>query len=171
MAHTGECRNSSTIFDLCTRWMWVVSFTPWPLYYQRKIPWYPLDRSLSGPQSQSGRCGAEKKSLAPAGNRTPAVQPLARLCTDWAIPLLKSMKVYLIIILYNCCQSYVRRRWYVALRTPTFVPENCKMNYNLFANTLERKCHRYFIILPARRCLEYGYYTWILAFILYGNKF
>jgi len=32
----------------------VVSFTPRPLYLQRKNPWYPLDRRLGGPQSQSG---------------------------------------------------------------------------------------------------------------------
>jgi hypothetical protein len=38
----------------------------------------PLDRRLSGPQSRSGRCGAEK-NLAPAENRTPAV---ARRKTD-----------------------------------------------------------------------------------------
>jgi hypothetical protein len=38
--------------------------------------WYPLDKKLGGPQSQSGRCGQEK-NLASAGNRTPAVQPVA----------------------------------------------------------------------------------------------
>jgi hypothetical protein len=32
---------------------------------------------LTGPQNQSGRCGDEKH-LAPAGNPTPAVQPVAR---------------------------------------------------------------------------------------------
>jgi hypothetical protein len=31
------------IFDLGTRWRWVVSFTPRPLYPQGKSPWYPLD--------------------------------------------------------------------------------------------------------------------------------
>jgi len=32
-----------------------------------------------GPQSRSGRCGEDKKNpfTAPAGNRTPAVQPVA----------------------------------------------------------------------------------------------
>jgi hypothetical protein len=33
------------------RWRWVVSFTPRPLHPQRKSLWYPLDRSLVGPQS------------------------------------------------------------------------------------------------------------------------
>jgi hypothetical protein len=40
-------------FDLGTRWRWVGSFTPWPLYPRGKSFWYPLDRSLGGPQSRS----------------------------------------------------------------------------------------------------------------------
>jgi hypothetical protein len=36
-----------------------------------------LDRRLGGPQNRSGRC-EEEKHLAPAGNPTPAVQPMAR---------------------------------------------------------------------------------------------
>jgi len=44
-------------------------------------PWgkssrYPLDRRLGGSQSRSGRGGEEKEILAPAGNRTPVVQPV-----------------------------------------------------------------------------------------------
>jgi hypothetical protein len=41
-------------FDLNTRWRWVVSFTPQPLYPQLKNLLYPLDRRLGGPQSRSG---------------------------------------------------------------------------------------------------------------------
>jgi hypothetical protein len=37
---------------------------------------YPLDTRLGGSQSRSGRCGGEK-NLAPAGNRTRALQPVA----------------------------------------------------------------------------------------------
>jgi hypothetical protein len=50
------------ILDLGTRWRWVVNFTPQPLYPQGKIPppRYPLDRSLGGPQSRSGRSGEER---------------------------------------------------------------------------------------------------------------
>jgi len=36
--------------NLGTRWIWVVSFTPWPLYSRTKSPCYPLDRRLGGPQ-------------------------------------------------------------------------------------------------------------------------
>jgi hypothetical protein len=49
------------ILDLGTRWRWVVSFMPRPLYPRGKSPWYPLDRRLGGPQSRSGRDG-EKHS-------------------------------------------------------------------------------------------------------------
>jgi hypothetical protein len=34
---------------------------------QGKIPWYPLDRRLGGPQSHSGHGGEEKKSQPPPG--------------------------------------------------------------------------------------------------------
>jgi hypothetical protein len=34
------------ILDLGTKWMWVVSFTPRPLYPQGKSPWHPSDRRL-----------------------------------------------------------------------------------------------------------------------------
>jgi hypothetical protein len=50
------------ILDLGTRWKWVVSFAARPLYTRGKSPWYPLDRSLGGPQSRSGRGGEEKNS-------------------------------------------------------------------------------------------------------------
>jgi len=33
------------ILDLGTRWRWVASFTPRPLYPQGKIRWYPLERN------------------------------------------------------------------------------------------------------------------------------
>jgi hypothetical protein len=41
------------ILELGTRWRWVVSFTPQPLYPQGKNPWYPLYRRLGGLQSRS----------------------------------------------------------------------------------------------------------------------
>jgi hypothetical protein len=45
----------------------VVNFTPRPLY-----PRYPLDRSLGGPQSRSGRRGEVKMNSDPS-----VVQPVA----------------------------------------------------------------------------------------------
>jgi hypothetical protein len=56
----------------------VVCFTTRPFYPWGKSHFYPLDRRLVGPQSRSGNCG-EEKNLTFAGNRAPAVQPLAQI--------------------------------------------------------------------------------------------
>jgi hypothetical protein len=71
-----EWRYNSTILDFDTRWRWVASFPPRPLYSRGKSPRYHLDRRLDGPQSRSERCGVEKHHL--PRNRTPAVQAVAR---------------------------------------------------------------------------------------------
>jgi len=44
---------------------------------QGKSPWYPLDRRLGGPQSQSGRDGEEKNSQLLPGLEPPIIQPVA----------------------------------------------------------------------------------------------
>jgi hypothetical protein len=63
------------ILELGTRWRWVVSFTPRPLYLQSKSPWYPLDRRMDEPQNRSGRCGEEKNSQSP-----PGIEPYNSAC-------------------------------------------------------------------------------------------
>jgi hypothetical protein len=67
-----------SFFDLGTRWMWVVSFTP-----EERTPWYRLDKSVSGPQSRSGRGGEEKNSETrrESNTRTPNIQPIAQRST------------------------------------------------------------------------------------------
>jgi hypothetical protein len=94
-----EWRYSSTILDLGTRWRRVVSFTPRPLYPRGNRPRYPLYRRLGGPQSRSERHG-EEKNLASAGNRTPAVQPVA-------IPILILMRRVFLLCLFST--SSIRR--------------------------------------------------------------
>jgi hypothetical protein len=71
----GEWGIATCIFNLSTRRWWFVSFTPWPLYYQVKSPWYPLDRRLGGPQSWSRRGGEEKNSQPLPGLEPPIIQP------------------------------------------------------------------------------------------------
>jgi hypothetical protein len=79
----GEWRYSYIILDLVTRWRWMLSFTPWPLYPQGRVTgthclevvWVWKQRT-------------REKSLAPTGNRNPAVQPVVRRYTDWAIAAL-----------------------------------------------------------------------------------
>jgi hypothetical protein len=90
MKNCGSGGIARRILNFGTRWRWVVSFTPRPLYPQRKSPPYPLDRRLGGPQSRSGR-GDEKNSQPPpreSNPRTPIVQPVAQRSTDWAITAL-----------------------------------------------------------------------------------
>jgi hypothetical protein len=64
--------------DLGIRWRSVVSFTPRPLYPQRKSPWYLLDRRLGRPQSRSGLGGEEKNSQPLPGLERPIIQPVAQ---------------------------------------------------------------------------------------------
>jgi hypothetical protein len=59
----------------------MVSFTPRPLYYQGKNPWYPLDRKLGGPQTRSGGGGEEKNSQPRAGLESQSIQPVAQCYT------------------------------------------------------------------------------------------
>jgi hypothetical protein len=86
----GEWMYICIILDLGTRWRWVVSITPRPLYLQGKCPRYPLDRILGGPKSRSGRCGVEE----PSGNRTPAVQSIYHHYTDWATPSMSTATIH-----------------------------------------------------------------------------
>jgi hypothetical protein len=62
--HMGESRYTSTILGLDTRWRWVVSFKPRPLYPWGKSSRYPSDRRLDGPQSRFG-CREVEKNLLP----------------------------------------------------------------------------------------------------------
>jgi hypothetical protein len=57
--------------------MQVVSFMPRPFYLWGNSPRYALNTKVGGPQSRSERGGEKKKIPAPAGNRTPLVQPVA----------------------------------------------------------------------------------------------
>jgi hypothetical protein len=78
----------STIFDLCAIGWWVVSYTARPLH---PPPPRPEKSATSthwigrwvGPRAAMHAVG--ENSLAPAGNRTPDVQPVARRYTDWAM--------------------------------------------------------------------------------------
>jgi hypothetical protein len=102
--HEGALGNggiSPRILDLGTRWRWVVSFTPQPLYSQGKDPWYPLDRRLGGPQSRSGRCGEKKNSQPPPELEPPIIQPVARRCTT---ELSRLLSLLLVSFFFPTCQ-------------------------------------------------------------------
>jgi hypothetical protein len=50
----------------------------WLLYLQGKSPWYPLDRSTVGPQSQSGHGGEEKNSQPLPELKPLIIQPITQ---------------------------------------------------------------------------------------------
>jgi hypothetical protein len=74
----GEWGIAPPILDLGTRWRWVVSFTPRPLYPQGKSPCHPLDRKLGGSQSRSGHSDEKKNSQPLPGLKPPIIQPVAQ---------------------------------------------------------------------------------------------
>jgi hypothetical protein len=63
MKTCAEWRYSSTVFHLRTRWLWVVSFMPQPLYLQGKSLGCPWCRRLSASKSPFWRCGEENNLL------------------------------------------------------------------------------------------------------------
>jgi hypothetical protein len=80
-AYCGSGVIDPSILDLGTRWRWVVSITPWPLYLQGKSPWYPVDKRLGGLQSRSGR-GCEQKNSQPLpGLESPIIHAVAQRYT------------------------------------------------------------------------------------------
>jgi hypothetical protein len=75
----------------------MVSFTPQPLYPWKIVPGTHCIGGWVG--TRAGQDAVEKrKSLAPAVNRTPAVQPASRRYTDWANPTI----IIIIIIITGC---------------------------------------------------------------------
>jgi hypothetical protein len=69
------------IIDLGTRWRWVVTFTPQPLYPQGNSHWYKLDRRLGGTQSRYGRGGGERNSQPLPGLEPLIIHPVAQRYT------------------------------------------------------------------------------------------
>jgi hypothetical protein len=74
------------LFDLGTRWRWVVSFTPRPLYPRERTP---VTHWIGGWASPRTVLDAVVKRKIPSSRResnprTPIVQPVAQRYTDWA---------------------------------------------------------------------------------------
>jgi hypothetical protein len=75
------------ILDLGTRWRWVVSFTPRPLYRQGKTPGTHWIGGWVGPRAVPDAV-VKRKIPSPSREskpRTPIFQLVARRYTDWAI--------------------------------------------------------------------------------------
>jgi hypothetical protein len=93
----GKLITAPLILNLCTRWRWVVSFTPRTLYLWGKSLRYPLSRRQDGPQRRSGRFGEEKNLLFLLGIEVRCLGCLARglvvvlschcPCSIWVTPI------------------------------------------------------------------------------------
>jgi hypothetical protein len=55
---------------ISSKWRWVVSFRPWPLYPWGESSHYPLCRRLGGSQSPPG-CGGKEQSPSPCWESNP----------------------------------------------------------------------------------------------------
>jgi hypothetical protein len=97
-AYCGSEGMPAFILDLGTRW-------EWPLYPQRKSPWYPLDSRLGGPQNRSGRGGEEKNSHPLPGLEPLSIQPVAQRYTTELYRVMRSdMFVCMILpVLWFAC--------------------------------------------------------------------
>jgi hypothetical protein len=66
----------------------------WPASRPGRFAPGEIAKRPGGPQSRSG-CRGEEKKLAPTGNRTPVVQPVAHGYNDWAeVRLFERYKYY-----------------------------------------------------------------------------
>jgi hypothetical protein len=93
-----------SILDLGTRWRWVISFTPRPLYPQGKSPRYTLDRRLGGLQSRSGHGGEEKNFQPP-----PGIEPFLSLIWHYVVEtvLLNILRINLWDILLEIISCFL----------------------------------------------------------------
>jgi hypothetical protein len=80
--HVGEWRYSSTHCLTSVLDGGELSASRPGRFTPRESPWYPLDRSLGGPQRRSERGGEEKNSQPLSGLESSIIQPVAQPYTD-----------------------------------------------------------------------------------------
>jgi hypothetical protein len=83
-----------SFFDLSTRWRWVVSFTPRPLYPRVRVPGTHCIGGWVGPRAVLDAV-VKRKIPSPrreSNPRTPIVQLVTQRYTDWAITVLAQEK-------------------------------------------------------------------------------
>jgi hypothetical protein len=84
-----------SFLDLGTRWRWVVSFTPQPLYPKERTPGTQWIGGWVGPRAVLDAVKRKIPSPRRQSNpRTPIIQPVAQRYTDWAITALIKATVH-----------------------------------------------------------------------------
>jgi hypothetical protein len=106
----GSGGNVTFILNLHTKWRWVVSFMPRPLY-----PWWSFDTTQSRPEIWSGRCAEESKPLL-----LPEVEPRLLDCPARSVVTIPTCKVLQDLSSSQCWwwrlqSSGIRRRaeWHI----------------------------------------------------------
>jgi hypothetical protein len=89
-AYCGSVYIHRRILDFGTRWRWVVSFTPRPLYPQGKSPWYTLDKGWVGPRDSLDAM-VTRKIPSPYRDSNPNHPARSLALYRWDIPAPKSM--------------------------------------------------------------------------------
>jgi hypothetical protein len=98
----GEWKYSSTILDLGTRWRWVVSLSPRPLYPLINRPRYPSYERMGGPQSRSG----EEKILPWRDSNLGRAARILSLCRLFRV-IVCTLKIYSIFeIIFLTLKAY-----------------------------------------------------------------
>jgi hypothetical protein len=62
-----ERRHNPRILNLGSKWWWLISFAPRPLYYQESRLWFPSYKCAESAQGRSGRYGEENDHLSLQG--------------------------------------------------------------------------------------------------------
>ena len=88
-AYRGSTGVDPVILNFDTRWRSEVNFMPQPLYLRARTR-YPLNTSLVGPHSWSGRFGEEKNLPPLSGFEPRTVQPVVWVAMPNALSLLVS---------------------------------------------------------------------------------
>jgi hypothetical protein len=134
----GVWKYGSSILDLVSRWRWVFGFTPRQLYPRER---YTCTHCVGGwwvPQPVWTLCSREK-SLAPAGNRTPAIQPVTRRYADWAI--LPARKFYTVLDKGQDTDKMLKRERHTTTATSVVYGDmwymaNCCIRWSIWSHVL-----------------------------------
>jgi hypothetical protein len=153
------------IFNLGTRYRWVVRFTPRPLYPQGKSLLYPPDSRLGGTQSRSGSGDEEKNSQPRQDSNPPIIQLVADRYTTELTQILCMREAYLKIDLNEKCCGLNWSGWEWN-PVADFCEHDNALRGSITAINLLTNCA---LITLSRLCTIKGdsYYAWLWIQILH----
>ena len=122
--------------------------------------WYPLCRSLGGPQGRSERV---RKISPPPGFDPRTAQPVASRYADWAIPApncytsIQQMRLMCFASFYHLvkrnCRSAHSGCYTLMARDPLFITEDTLNIKIIRSNKLQSPCMKMDLVTSAAKCL------------------